>query len=102
MRTYVTEIDGRAILAFEAEDDDEAKSIAAADWFKADLLSFKSAGLPLWNGVSDIRVRKAVRTERFQWEQSRAEAIRAGKRLAKTDRVAFLIPVTDPSDVDDV
>jgi len=101
MGIYVAEIDGQAIVAFAAEDSDEAKVVAAKDWFKADLLSLEWKGQPLWNGVSNIKVRKAGREERSRWEISRANAIRAGNGLAQEDWVAFLVPVTDPADVDD-
>jgi hypothetical protein len=63
MKTYVAEIDGEAILAFRAQDDENARHIKSEkdSGFQivvcgySDLL--RADGRVLWNGISPIRHR---------------------------------------------
>jgi hypothetical protein len=62
MKTYVAEIDGEAILAFRAENDDVAERITCEEDGGFQLVVRGYSGLlrgdghPLWNGTSSIRL----------------------------------------------
>ena len=98
MTMYVAEIEGRAIVAFNAENDAGAYAIAEEDWFKSDLRVLESEGAPLWDGVSEIHIREAIEEERGKWDASRAQARIEGEDA--DDWVAYLVPVSDPTDND--
>src|SRR6476646_7354168 len=65
MKTYVATIGGNAVLAFRAEDDEQA--LVGAD------------GKPLWDGKSTIQAREATPAQHTEWEQSRDQAISDGE-----------------------
>ena len=81
MKTYVAIIDGEAVLAFRAEDDDEAR--ATIDYegsMRSDLRALVGAdGKPLWDGKSKIQLREAAPAQHAEWEQSRDQAISDGE-----------------------
>ena len=56
-------------------------------------------GKPLWDGKSEIYVRKAFPEEDAQHEASMTRAIREGEIDDEDDRwVLYLVPVFDPTD----
>ena len=59
MTVYVAEINGRAIAAFNAENEIQAEGRAASKPFRADLTVLENEGHPLWNGTDEIFVRKS-------------------------------------------
>jgi hypothetical protein len=81
MRTYVAEINGEAVMAFRAEDDEKAQW--AADEENGGLrLGLNGAnglyrvdGTPLCDLVSEIKVRRATETEHNQWVKARDSEI---------------------------
>ncbi len=82
MRTYVASIGGKAILAFRAEDNDQARAIADDDdgSMRSDLKVLVGAdGKPLWNGKSAIEAREATAAQHAEWKQSRDQAISDGE-----------------------
>ena len=94
MPIYVVEIAGRGLAAFDAADDTEAAEVRLTDRaFRRDLIVFQNEGRPLWDGVSEIRMREASPEEAVQWE--------SGMLAAGKDRFVFLVAVVDPSDRDD-
>ena len=98
MMVYVAEIKGRAIAAFQADNGSDAERIVRDQLFRDDLTALISDGLPLWDGVADIRVRQARLDEEARWRASRAKAIRHGNIEGEEEVwVAFLVALTDPS-----
>ena len=93
MTVYVAEISGRAIVAFDATSDDEARARLAEKAFQRDLHVFQNEGRALWDGISEIHLRGALPKEAETWQASRAMAGQSGH--------VFLIPVVDPSKFDD-
>ena len=63
MTVFVAEINGRAIAAFNAENEIHAEGRAASKPFRADLTVLENEGRPLWNGTDEIFVRKAFPAE---------------------------------------
>ena len=82
MNTYVAVIDGKAVLAFRAVDDDQARAIIddQEGSMRSDLkLLVGTDGKPLWDGKSAIQVREATAAQHAEWKQSRDQAISDGE-----------------------
>ena len=78
MKTYVACIGEEAVLAFRAEDDDEARAMIddQEGGIRSDLKALVGAdGKPLWDGKSAIQAKEATAAEHAEWEQSRDQAI---------------------------
>jgi hypothetical protein len=101
MKTYVAEIDGRAVLAFRAENEREADAwLHTSEAIRDDLAVLENEGRPLWDGESEISVRYASNGETALWRQRAAERTEEdGDPL--DDVIVFLVPVTDPMDDDE-
>src|SRR5437899_10403394 len=98
MTVYVAEIKGRGIAAFQADNGSDAEHFARDRVFRDDLMALVTDGLPLWDGVSDIRIRQALPSEDAKWRASRAKAIGQGNIEEKDDAwIAFLVALTDPA-----
>lgn len=96
MTIYVAEINGEALIAFRADDEEEAR--AMADDGEGDLRAalvevVRVDGTPLWDGSAAIEVRVANDSERAQWQ---AEADGDADEFE-----VFLIPVYDPEGPDE-
>jgi hypothetical protein len=82
MKTYVAIIGGQAVLAFRAEDDDEARAMIDDQQgsMRSDLkVLVGTDGKPLWDGKSAIEAREATGAQHAEWEQSRDQAISDGE-----------------------
>jgi len=82
MNTYVAIINGKAVLAFRAEDDDEARAIIDDEEgsMRSDLKVLVGMdGKPLWDGESAIEAREATAAQHAEWKQSRDQAIGDGE-----------------------
>jgi hypothetical protein len=90
MTVYVAEISGRGIAAFDAVDDAAAQLQLADKRFLRDLIVLQNQGRPLWDGISQIQMRRASPDEAVAWQ--------SGLIVGDEDRVVFLVPVVDPSD----
>ena len=66
---FVLEIKGAAILAFEADDMDDARAYAGNAEEREDLTELTSNGQPLWNGKDEIAVRQATDAEADLFEE---------------------------------
>ena len=78
MKTYVACIGEVAILAFRAEDDDEAHEMVddKEGSIRSDLRALVGTDeKPLWDGKSAIQLREATTAQHAEWEQSRDQAI---------------------------
>jgi hypothetical protein len=90
MPIYVAGIAGRGLAAFDAADDVDAAEVRLKDEaFRRDLIVLQNQGCPLWDGVSQIGMRKASPEEAVRW--------RFGMLADGKDRFVFLVPVVDPS-----
>ena len=96
MPVYVAEIKGRGIAAFHADAGSDAERLVRDRVFRDDLMVLATGGLPLWDGVTDIKVRQACPDEEAKWRASRAKAIRQGN-IEENDVgwIAFLVALTD-------
>ena len=56
---FVLETAGRALLAFMAGGIEQARKLCSEDWFAVELASYRSGGRPIWDGSTDLRVRRA-------------------------------------------
>jgi hypothetical protein len=82
MKTYVARIGGKAVMAFRAEANDQARAIIDDQdgSMQSDLkVLVDTDGKPLWDGKSAIDVREATAAQHAEWEQSRDQAIRDGE-----------------------
>jgi hypothetical protein len=78
MKTYVACIGEEAVLAFRAENDDDAHAMIDDEEgsIRSDLKVLVGAHeKPLWDGKSAIQVREATAAQHAEWEQSRDQAI---------------------------
>jgi hypothetical protein len=78
MKTYVACIGGEAVLAFRAEDDDEARAMIddQEGRIRSDLKVLVGTDeKPLWDGKSAIQALDATAAQHAEWEQSRDQAI---------------------------
>jgi hypothetical protein len=97
MTIYVVEIKGKGIAAFHADNGSAAELRARDRFFRDDLMVLTSHGLPLWDGVTGLRVRQALPGEEAKWRETRARAIRRGNIENDDDAwIAFLVALTDP------
>ncbi len=55
-KIFVAEIDGRAVVAFSAEDRDEADDWIRGPVFKQDLMLLEHEGQPLWPVTDDSEI----------------------------------------------
>jgi hypothetical protein len=72
---FVLRINGRAVVAFNADSLFQAERIAAQGGLRSDLMVNQTAAGPVWNGVDAIIVREARPSERLLWERTRALAV---------------------------
>jgi hypothetical protein len=98
MTVYVAQINGRAIAAFNAENEVQAEVRATSKPFRTDLTVLKNEGHPLWNGRDEIFIRKAFPSEESQFEAFQTRAIEDREIDENDDWLMFLVPVTDPTD----
>jgi len=98
MMTYVVEIGGRGIAAFNAGSAAAADSLIRDRAFRDDLMVLhNSSGLPLWNGREDILVRQSRPAEDARWRRSRAKALRNGDLDDDAETwIVFLVAIADP------
>src|SRR5262249_22217790 len=76
MKTYVAEINGEAILAFRAMDDDDAHDMVNDEDSELRQSLDESSrvvredGSPLWDGKSEIIARPATQVEDKSWHEA--------------------------------
>jgi len=103
MTLYIIEVEGRAVMAFPAEDEFKAYQFAESEATEEDLVVLHHNEAPIWDGESDLFVREAHAEEQAKWETAFAHALQSSNAdpMDRDQWVAFLIPVTDPTDLDD-
>ena len=97
MTVYVAEIDGRAVVAFNADDDLEAELEVEDEIFQNDLAVLESSGRPIWDGEAEIHIREADDDERGKFDSSKAQAILEGEIGGRECWNVYLVPVSDPT-----
>jgi hypothetical protein len=78
MKTYVVCIGKEDVLAFRAENDDQAHAMIddKEGTIRSDLkVLVGTEEKPLWDGKAAIQVREATAAQHAEWEQSRDQAI---------------------------
>jgi hypothetical protein len=99
MRTYVAEIEGRAVIAFRAKSAEEAQFwIGSAKAVRADLAVLEDEGRPLWDGQTEIRVRAANYAEQAAWRRKSVEMTEEDGEHNPNDTLLFFLAVSDPTD----
>ncbi|MGD0866481.1 MAG: hypothetical protein ABSA49_13085 [Rhizomicrobium sp.] len=93
---FVLEIKGTAVLAFDADNMDDAIAYAANAGEREDLTELQSNGAPLWNGKDDIRARAATEAEADLFEKSREEDWGEEPHADAEDFVVYLVPLDEP------
>ena len=58
MMIFVVEIMGHGIAAFNAESKIAGEAFIGEEWFRSDLMALERDGKPLWDGKSEIYLRK--------------------------------------------
>jgi hypothetical protein len=116
MKTYVAEINGEAVIAFRAIDEDDAHDlITDADGDVLQSLEESSGivradGSPLWDGKSEIIARPATNAEDESWRKARdAEIANADEGEPIDSEIednfddfnVYLIPVKSADDQED-
>ena len=113
MKTYVAEINGEAVMAFRAMDDDDAHDMVTDEDGDVQQSLNESSGVvredgsPLWDGKSEIKVRPATEAEDESWRTARDAEIEdadAGEPVDSEieddfdDFNVYLIPVKSADD----
>jgi hypothetical protein len=96
MKTYVAEIDGRAIFAFRAVDDANAQAwLDVHAVMRHTLETIHSDGRRIWNGHAPIRARRASSSEATIWS-TLSDDIAGSDPFEEADSITvWLIPTTD-------
>jgi hypothetical protein len=99
MSVFVAEISGKVIAALNASSTIEAEEVLLGEDFEEELLVLEIDGRPIWDGNTDIHIRKALPEEEAKWEASRARAVLANEIVDDEDEqwLALLVPVADPT-----
>ncbi|GJD91793.1 hypothetical protein BHAOGJBA_5346 [Methylobacterium hispanicum] len=69
---FTLEIDGTAVAVING-DEETARDLFTCDGFKSDIRELTSAGKPLWNGTSELKVRPATEDEVEMFEDALAD-----------------------------
>ncbi|SRR5271166_6600012 len=99
---YTLEIEGQPVAIINSSEE-EAREIFSSKYFKDDLLCLdKDDGSPLWNGASQLFVRRAFDEEVAKFEVAFVKAIKDGSadRDDEDGYLTFLTPVRDATDED--
>jgi hypothetical protein len=105
MRTYIAEIDGEAILAFRAEDDEAARRIVCDEDGGFQLVVRGYSGLlradghVLWDGTTLISCRLASPCEHERW-LTLGRAL-TGNAENSDDWVVYLVPVVSVDEIEE-
>jgi len=95
---FVLEIGGTAVLAFEADNFDDAQIFAANAEERTDLTELTSNGKPLWNGTDAVSARSATDAEADLFREQRAEDWKDEPHADPEDFVVYLVPLDEPQE----
>jgi hypothetical protein len=91
---FVLEADGRAILAFYAEDLEHARDLCSQAWFTEELASFRSCGRPLWDSNRRLGLRRVGVAEDAELQIALTAEIARGEY--EDTIFAFFVPIDAP------
>jgi hypothetical protein len=100
MDYFTIEIGGQAIASFRSENADDAANFFEAKDFREDLTVLQSQGKPVWDGVTELKLRKATAEEASEVEHA-YEFDDDPERTIDDEFVVFLIPISDIADDED-
>jgi len=63
---FVLETGERPLLAFMAGGIEQARKLCSEDWFVEELASYRSGGRPVWDGSTELRIRRANPSEAYE------------------------------------
>ena len=92
-RVYVIEMNGKALVAFEAVLGTEANELLKEEWFRDELLLLRSGTKQVWDGASVLKARLANDAEIAEFRSSASRA--KGEELDGLF-LAYLIPIDRP------
>ncbi|HUU65821.1 MAG TPA: hypothetical protein VMW57_00855 [Methyloceanibacter sp.] len=96
MKTYVAEMDGRAIFAFRAFSDTSAQAwLDVHAVMRRRLEQIESGGRRIWNGHTEIIAREASADEETIWIRLRDEAVEVDANAYPDSITVWLIPNSD-------
>jgi len=95
---FILEIKGTAILAFDADDMDDARAYAGTAGEREDLTQLTSNGVPLWNAKDEISVRPATDAEADMFEEQRKADWEDEPHANAEDFEVFLVPLDEPEE----
>jgi hypothetical protein len=91
MEGFVVEANNRAILALSAPSMSRARKLCSQKWFAHELLHYRSCGSRIWDGESQLSIRRAKLPELAELEIAR---VREWAEEQQDEFVfAFLIPL---------
>jgi len=93
---FVLEINGAAVLAFDADSLEDARTYAASTEEREDLTELTSNGAPLWNGKDAIAVRSATAAEADLFEERRKADWEDEPHIDREDFIVYLVPLDEP------
>jgi hypothetical protein len=93
-QAFALEIGGRAVLVLASADIERAKALCSEHWFFEELASYRSCGRPIWDGVGQLRIRRADACETA--ELNAAHRIEKCRGEYEGYVFAFLVPI-DPT-----
>jgi len=64
MHTFVAEVDGKPVIAFQAKNKAEAKAFVESKPVNSEIRTMKHRGKRIWDKASELRVRAANPAER--------------------------------------
>jgi len=92
---FVIEINGKSVLAFNADSQVDAERKAESPMLRSDLMVFETADGPIWNGADEIVVREALPAERENWLFVRAHTESAAGDLTLQ---TYLVDIVNEQD----
>ena len=91
---FVLEADGRAILAFYAEDLEQARDLCSQPWFTEELAAFRSSGRPIWDSNRRLSLRRVGIAEDAELQVALTAEIARGQYEGTI--FAFFVPIDAP------
>jgi hypothetical protein len=88
---FVLEADGRAILAFYADDLEHARDLCTRPWFAEELATFRSDGRPLWDKNRRLSLRRVGVAEDAELQIALTAEIARGEYEGTI--FAFFVPI---------
>jgi hypothetical protein len=92
---FVLEIKGTPVMAFDADNMDDARAYAEDPEEREDLKELTSNGLRLWNGTDPIDVRAATEDEADLFEEMREDDWEEEPHADPEDFAVYLVPLDD-------